>query len=109
MERLSGGSPTSSLCGVDGDLTPKKLGRHKNLSKAESSLAVQMRSKQIGLADYLFSRHMPTFLSPACNCGWARQTLKNILFDCPKYADSRSAMCRDAGTTDFLLATEGVL
>ena len=90
------------------DLSIKRLGLHKNFSKSESSLIIQMRTERIGLADYLFSRRVPTFASPACSCGWARQTLKHVLLSCPRFVNGRSNMCRDAGTTDYrrLLTTE---
>lgn len=90
------------------DLSAKRLRMHRNLSKPEGSLAVQMRSERIGLADYLFIRRIPTFASPACVCGWARQTLKHILFNCPRFSADRSAMCRDGGSTDYrsLLSSE---
>ena len=89
-------------------LSIKRLGLHKNFSKSESSLIIQMRTERIGLADYLFSRRVPTFASPACSCGWARQTLKYVLLSCPRFVNGRSNMCRDAGTTDYrrLLTTE---
>lgn len=47
-------------------------------------------------------RRVPTFPSPACLCGWARQTLKHILLSCPRFVNGRKAMSRDAGTTDYL-------
>lgn len=65
-----------------GELRPKRLGLHKNLSKPESSLAVQIRSEKIGFADFLFRQRVPTVTSPACSCGYPRQTVKHVLLFC---------------------------
>ena len=50
-------------------LTKKRIKLHKTLAKAESALTIQIRSEKIGLADFLFRRHVPDVLTPNCLCG----------------------------------------
>ncbi|EAQ93236.1 hypothetical protein CHGG_01471 [Chaetomium globosum CBS 148.51] len=45
------------------------LRRHDGLSKAKSSLLIQIRTGAIGLWDFLFTREVPEVLTPACECG----------------------------------------
>lgn len=93
---------------ANGDLSAKRLDLHKNLSEAESSLAVQMGTDRIELAEYFHLRRVSTVSSPGCPCGWTRQTLKHVLLSCSQHMTDRSIMCSDAGTTDYrtLLSTE---
>jgi tubulin alpha len=89
------------------DITPKRVKLHKGLTKPESSLATHMRTRRIELADYLFSRRVPTVLTPGCPCGHPRQTLRHILLFCRDWSEGRQRMLRDGGTTDMsrLLST----
>ena len=75
-------SPTAALTTP---LSKKRLCMHEGLAKAESSLATQIRTEKIGLADFLHRRRVPTVTSPACQCGWHRQTAKHIIMFCPLY------------------------
>lgn len=58
---------------------------HEGLAKAESALAIQIRTEVIGLANFLFKMRVPGVASPACGCGYHRQTAKHIIIDCPLY------------------------
>ena len=75
-------NPTAALATP---LNKKRLRIHEGLAKAESSLATQIRTEKIGLADFLHRRRVPTVASPACPCGWHRQTAKHIIMFCPMY------------------------
>ena len=76
------------------------LRRHEGLTKAESSLAIQLRTGRVGLADYLYKRRVPGFESPACSCGWGRQTIHHVIMFCPTWAIDRRWMLTAAGSND---------
>jgi ribonuclease HI len=69
--------------------TKKVLQLHKDLSKRESAILVQMRTEKIGLKDFLFQRHVPGILDSKCDCGSRRQTVAHILLDCRKRRELR--------------------
>jgi hypothetical protein len=60
---------------------------NERLSKRESALLVQLRTKKIRLNDFVFNRGVPTVTSPGCSCGQRRQTVAHILLRCSKYKD----------------------
>ena len=66
-------------------LSKARLRIHEGLAKAESSLATQIRTEKIGLAAFLHRQCVPTVTSPACPCGWRRQTAKHVIMFCPLY------------------------
>ena len=63
-------------------LDRKRLKIHAGLAKAESALAVQVRTGKIGLADFLHRRKVPGIESPACPCGAPRQTPEHVILEC---------------------------
>ena len=86
------------------------LGRtrlHRQLRKAESSVAIQMRTEKIGLAEFLYKRHVPGVETASCTCGWRSQNVKHVLLHCSKH-DGREVMFREAGSNDLriILTTE---
>jgi hypothetical protein len=83
------------------DITIKRLKLHEKLIKSESSLATQIRTRRIELADYLFNRRVSEIVSFACFCGWIKQNVKHIVLQCPDYTQNRDSMLREEGTTDF--------
>jgi hypothetical protein len=74
---------------------------HKGLTKAESSIATQLRTGRIGFRSYLHDRGVPGFDSPSCPCGSNRQTPKHIVIHCPLHIEGRAAMLHRAGTSDY--------
>lgn len=60
---------------------------HKRLSKRESALLVQLRTKKISLNDFLFNRHVLDITSPRCSCGERQQTVAYVLLCCSKHKD----------------------
>jgi hypothetical protein len=60
----------------------KTLRRHEGLSKAESSLLIQVRTGDIGLRDFLFKRGVPGVLTPHCECGEGRETAEHLVVWC---------------------------
>ena len=84
-----------------------RLAIHKDLTKAESSAAIQLRSGHIGLRSYLHKMRVPGYESPACPCGWSYQDPKHILFFCKKTAEGRQELINKAPdrTISRLLST----
>ncbi|EAQ91232.1 hypothetical protein CHGG_03167 [Chaetomium globosum CBS 148.51] len=58
------------------------LRSHDGLSKAKSSLLIQIRTGAIGLRDFLFTRGVPEVLTPACECGKGRETAEHLVVWC---------------------------
>ena len=83
-----------------GDLYDGRFDHHKMLRKAESSVAVQMRSGKIGLNVFLNRMGVPG-IDPDCKCGWRRQDVKHILLFCPKSYKDRPRLLAEAGTEDL--------
>lgn len=57
--------------------------RHKELTKAQSSLLTQARTGHIGLNACLAQRRVPG-VGPACQCGADAKTFDHIVLDCPQ-------------------------
>src|SRR6266576_454889 len=74
---------------------------HKGLTKAQSSIAVQVRTEKIGLKAFLFKQRVPEVEGPHCQCNHGEQTAKHIITYCPKYSERRSLIQRALGTTDY--------
>ena len=60
----------------------KTLKRHEGLTKAESSLLIQIRTGDIGLRDFLFKRRVPEVLIPYCECGEGREIAGHLVVWC---------------------------
>src|SRR4029077_5635185 len=69
--------------------TKDRLGLHKGLRKAESSLLVQMRTRKIGLRAFLFERQVPDIASPICFCGDGRETATHVAAYCLQEGGAR--------------------
>lgn len=80
---------------------------HKGLTKAQSSLAIQIRTEKIGLRYFLHQRKVPGAINPWCQCMNGMQTAKHIIVFCRRYSDQRSQIRKAAGTGDYkgLVAT----
>lgn len=72
--------------------TPSEI--HQNLSRAQSSIAMQMRSEHIGLNSYLHRRKVPGVESPKCQCGYPSQNVRHMVMTCPKWARGRGDILR---------------
>ena len=81
--------------GTVGSRTRLKI--HNNLMKAESALTTQIRTEKIGLANFLF---IPGVMTPACSCGWQKQTAKHIILHC-RLIDGRYEVLKQIGTNDY--------
>jgi hypothetical protein len=83
------------------DISSKRLTLHRVLFKSESALVIHMRTSRINLANYLFSRRVPTMLISSCICYYSRQTLKHVLLFCNDRATNRQSMFREDEKTDL--------
>src|SRR6266480_6985275 len=57
--------------------------QHAALHKAESAVITQIRTGRIGLAAFLNMVRVPGVESPACQCGWARETAAHVIAHLP--------------------------
>jgi hypothetical protein len=82
---------------------------HEGLHKAESlsSIFTQIRTGKIGLADFLHRIGVPEATSPACACGYERETARHL----PKVSGHQKPAPFIDGRLDFkrlLTEKEGV-
>src|SRR2546429_1046836 len=81
------------------------LGLHNNLTKAESSALIQMRTGKIGLNTFLYYRKVPGYKSPICICGNGPQTPEHLFTNC---TDPRSHSLTAMGYTSISEARAGL-
>ena len=100
---------TDSICGEEPswkatawktpwDKRPIKL--YEDLPKHEATALFLLRTEVLGLNNWLASINVPDF-TPACPCGWIRQTVRHILLFCPLYEQGRAEIVRKAASTDM--------
>jgi hypothetical protein len=70
---------------------------HEGLKKAESSLAIQLRTGTNGLDAFLFQARVPSMPSPLCSCGRGRQMAKQVLIFFSRYAGARHELRDEQG------------
>ena len=71
------------------------------LSKAQSSILIQVWTGKIGLAAFLCKRRVPDFPTPACSCGAQWETARHVVMDCPQLQHARHSLFATASTTDY--------
>ena len=74
---------------------------HRNLTRAQSSVAIQLRSEHIGLNSYLSRRKVPGVEKPSCQCGYPSQNVKHMVLACPQWANFRCDFLRRAKDRSF--------
>lgn len=52
------------------------LSKHRNLKRAENSIATKIRSKHIGLRSHLYRNKVTGVHDPKCPCGYRSQKVK---------------------------------
>jgi hypothetical protein len=70
---------------------------HEGLRKAESLLAIQLRTGVNGLDAFLFQVRVPSVPSPLCSCGGGRQTVKHVLIFCPRHSGAQHELRDEQG------------
>ncbi|KAI0998792.1 hypothetical protein K3495_g9404 [Podosphaera aphanis] len=79
--------------------TPSNI--HLSLSRAQSSVATQIRNEHIGLNSYLYRRKVPGVHDPSCQCGYPSQNVKHMVLACPQWARRRGEVLRLAKDRSF--------
>ena len=64
----------------DGELGRQRDKLHHGLRKAESSLAIQLRTEKVGFAAFLHTHRVPGVIPPACRCGWRKEDPKHVIY-----------------------------
>jgi hypothetical protein len=70
---------------------------HEGLRKAESLLAIQLRTGTNGLDAFLFQARVPSVSSPLSSCGRRRQTAKHVLIFCSRHAGAQPELRDEQG------------
>jgi hypothetical protein len=74
---------------------------HRGLTRAQSSIATQLRTEHIGLRTYLHRRYVPGVESPACPCGFQSQNVKHMLTRCDQWSYNRGLWLQRAADSQF--------
>lgn len=74
---------------------------HRNLKRAQSSVATLIRSEHIGLRSYLYRRKVPGVDNPKCPCGYPSQNVKHMIMACPQRVKGRGEVWRKAKDRSF--------
>jgi hypothetical protein len=69
------------------DLTNHKV--YKDLYKHQASVLMQVRIGCVGMADFMFQRHVPDVPTPLCSCDKAPETPEHVLLHCNETAGKR--------------------
>jgi hypothetical protein len=59
------------------------------MPKHEASVLMQARTGCVGMAEFLFRRHVPDVPSPLCSCGRAPETPEHVLLHRPETEEDR--------------------
>jgi hypothetical protein len=70
---------------------------HEELRKAESSLAIKLRTGTNILDAILFQARVPSVSSPLCSCGRGQQTAKHVLIVCPRHSGAQHELRDEHG------------
>jgi hypothetical protein len=73
----------------------KILKLHKNLTKAKSSLLVQIRTGVVGLKEFLFRIGTRGVATPYCACGTGNETVEHLGIWCPSTSGPRPSNTSD--------------
>ncbi|VDB83841.1 BgtTE-56035 [Blumeria graminis f. sp. tritici] len=69
---------------------------HRNPTRAQSSLAIQIQSEHMGLNLYSHRRKVPGVYSPSCPCSYQSQNPKHMIMSCPRWSNGRAEIWRQA-------------
>ena len=77
------------------------LRAHEGLTKAQSSVLVQLRTGKIGLGAFLYYRKVPDQLSPICPCGQGPQTPEHLFIQCTAQRSRELRKIQYGNTQEF--------
>ena len=86
---------------AEAELTVKRLWGHTDMSKAESSVLMQLRTEWIELTAFLHDRTVSEYENPECSCEWRRQTVKHVIMHCRIYEWVRHELFMITHSTDY--------
>jgi hypothetical protein len=95
-EKATGALPrrrTAAVWNTPWEQDPRKL--YAGLTKAQSTALFLLRTEVIGLNAWLASVQVPD-VTPACPCGWDRQTVQHVMLQCPRH--NRRELLQRCGT-----------
>ena len=85
-------------------ISKKRLKSHRLLTKIESSLATQIRSEKIELADFLYRRRVLDVISSTCVCDWLKQTSRHIIMNCQFYNNRDDILLESVQSYEILIS-----
>jgi hypothetical protein len=77
------------------DLTNHKV--YRDLYKHQAFVLMQVRIGCVGMADFLFQRHVPDVPTPLYSCGEAPETPEHVLLHCNETAEKREIVRQRVG------------
>ena len=105
MEGKMDESKEAAVCKTPWERAPLTL--YEGLSKHHATALMLLRTEVIGLNAWLAKIGVPD-VWPACDCGWQAQTVKHVLYFCPKYRRQREGLLIELGTEDLCEALSHV-
>ena len=87
-------------------LSNKMIKMRDDFQKAESILAMHIRTERIDLNVYLHFRNVSNMNSLRCNCEWSHQMTKHVLMHCSNWLHLRSRMLQDADFLNYWINNE---
>ena len=86
---------------AEAELTVKRLWGHTDMSKAESSVLMQLRTEWIELTAFLHDRTVSEYENSECSCEWRHQTVKHVIMHCRIYEWERHELFMITCSTDY--------
>ena len=74
------------------ELSAYCLQGYTDMSKAESSVLMQLRTEWIELTAFLHDRTVSEYENPECSCEWRCQTVKHVIMHCRLYECERQQL-----------------
>ena len=73
----------------------------RNLKRAQSSIAMQIRTELMELNLYLYRRKVPGVYSPSCPCGYQPQNPKRMIMSCLRWSNGREEIRKEANDRSY--------
>ena len=86
---------------TEAELSVKRLQGHIDMSKAESSVLMQLRTEWIELTAFLHDRTVSEYENSECSCEWRHQTVKHVIMHCRIYEWERHELFMITCSTDY--------
>ncbi|KAI1002793.1 hypothetical protein K3495_g5411 [Podosphaera aphanis] len=80
---------------------------HRHLTRAQSSIATQIRSEHIGFNSYLYRRKVPGVDDPSCTCGFPSRNVEHMIMACLRWSEGSAEVWRKAKERSFKAMMNG--